>query len=260
MFGRKLYLHHHSYQYLNRFRLLAKLLFAICGKRAVHIVACKKMACDLKRLYPVATEIQIISGIAALESWNCEAPHRNQIRSIGFLSNISIEKGILEFLEVAAWADRARLPLCFLLAGPFQDEKVRRFVEERVAALNNVSRIGAVYGGDKRAFFDSIDVFLFPTSYADESEGLVIHEAMSRGVPVIAYSRGCIEEIVTDQVGLQMAPTEDFVAGTVEKIKEWYSNPQAFQLASQAAARRFCQARSLHMKQMNALCAELAGQ
>lgn len=260
LFGRNLYLHHHSYQYLNQFRWLAKLLFAIAGKKAVHIVACEKMACDLKRLYPVVTEVRIISGIAALELWDGEIRHRDQIRSIGFLSNISIEKGILEFLDVAAWADQARLPIRFLLAGPFQDEKARCLVKERLATLNNVSCIGAVYGRDKQAFFDSIDVFLFPTKYVNESEGLVIHEAMSRGVPVIAYSRGCIEQIVSDRVGLLLTPAEDYEARAVDKIKEWLSNPQAFQLASWASLNRFNEARSLHIRNMDALCAELVGQ
>jgi glycosyltransferase involved in cell wall biosynthesis len=259
LFGRKLYLHHHSYQYLNQYRWLANLLFAISGKDAVHIVACEKMASDLKRLYPVVTEIKIISGIAALEPWESNAIPRKRIRAIGFLSNISIEKGILEFLDVAAWADQAKLPIRFLLAGPFQDEKVRRLVEKRLAALSNITCIGAVYGGDKQAFFDSIDIFLFPTNYVNESEGLVIHEAMSRGVPVIAYSRGCIEQIVTDQVGRRFAPTENYVAGAVEKIKEWYLKQQEFQLASQASLNRFNEARLLHVKKMDALCAELVG-
>jgi len=62
LFGRKLYLHHHSYQYLDRPRWLSRLLFAVSGKDAVHVVACAKMANDLKRQYPVAHEIRIISG------------------------------------------------------------------------------------------------------------------------------------------------------------------------------------------------------
>lgn len=236
-------------------------LAVICDFRSksLHIVACEKMAQDLKRLYPVVTEVRIISGIAALDLWDGVVRHRDQIRSIGFLSNISIEKGILEFLEVAAWADQAKLPIRFLLAGPYQDGDVRSLVEERVAALSNVNWIGAVYGRDKQAFFDSIDIFLFPTKYANESEGLVIHEAMSRGVPVIAYSRGCIEQIVSEQVGLRLAPAEDYVAGAVDKINEWRLNPQAFQLASQASLSRFNEAKLLHTKKMDALCAELVG-
>jgi len=260
VFGRNLYLHHHSYQYLNHFRWLAKLLFAIAGKEAVHIVACEKMARDLIQLYPVVTEVRIISGIAALAVWNNEVRHRQQIQSIGLLSNISIEKGILEFLDVATWAQRERLQIRFLLAGPYQDDKIRFMVEERVASLSNVTCMGGVYGSEKLEFFDSIDVFLFPTNYVNESEGLVIHEAMSRGVPVIAYSRGCIEQIVSDQVGLRLEPEQDYVAGAAAKIKEWLSSPTSYQLASQASLNRFNEARSLHIQNMDALCAELIGQ
>jgi len=257
VFGKNLYLHHHSYQYLNHFRWLTKLLFAIAGKQAIHIVACEKMACDLKQLYPMVTKIRIISGIAALEVWNSQVRHRDVIQSIGFLSNISIEKGILEFLDVADHSGQAQLPLQFLLAGPFQDDKVKYLVEKRISTLSNVTCIGAVYGNNKQAFFDSIDVFLFPTGYVNESEGLVIHEAMSRGVPVIAYSRGCIEQIISDQVGLRFAPEDDFVAGTVELLKKWLLNPEAFQLISQTALIQFNETRSLHVKEMEALCAEL---
>ena len=124
--------------------------------------------------------------------------------------------------------------------------------------LGNVTCIGAVYGDDKKAFLDLIDVFLLPSH--NESEGLVIHEAMSRGVPVIAYSRGCIEQIVSDQVGLGLAPEQDYVAGAIKKIKEWLTSPTSYQLASQASLNRFNEARSLHIQNMDALCAELIGQ
>jgi glycosyltransferase involved in cell wall biosynthesis len=256
-FGRQLYLHHHSYQYINHFRWLAKFLFFIAGKNAVHIVACEKMACDLKKQYLVISDVRIISGIVALEVWDSEVRLRNKVQTIGFLSNISIEKGIMEFLGVAAWAGQAGLPIQFLLAGPFQDEKVKSVVEAQMANLSNVTCIGAVYGADKHSFFDSIDVFLFPTRYINESEGLVIHEAMSRGVPVIAYSRGCIEQIISDQVGLKLAPSEDYIAGATDKINEWLSNPQIFQIVSRAAQNRFSEARFLNIKKMDDLCAEL---
>jgi glycosyltransferase involved in cell wall biosynthesis len=259
VFGRVLYLHHHSYQYLNQFSWLAKFVFSIAGKNTVHIVACEKMARDLKRLYPVVVDARIISGIAALELWGKEVRHREQVQSIGFLSNISIEKGILEFLDVATWAERERLQVRFLLAGPYQNDEIKFMVEERIATLSNVTCMGAVYGSEKLKFFDSIDVFLFPTNYVNESEGLVIHEAMSRGVPVIAYSRGCIEEIVSDQVGLRLAPEQDYVAGACGKIKEWLSSPTSYQLASQASLNRFNKERSLHIQNMDSLCAELIG-
>lgn len=259
VFGRTIYLHHHSYQYLNSFRWLAKLLFAVAGKKAVHIVACEKMACDLKDMYPIVSDVRIISGIAALDIWDIKVRERNKIESIGFLSNIAIEKGIMEFLNVAAWAEAAHLPVHFQLAGPYQDDNVKTLVNTRLQSLGNVTYIGPVYGMDKLAFFDSIDVFLFPTKYINESEGLVIHEAMCRGVPVIAYSRGCIEAIITDQVGLCLAPADDYVAGVMNKINEWLVNPQAFQSVSLAALDKFNNTKLLESVKMDALCTELVG-
>ena len=255
LFGRKLYLHHHSYQYLDRPRWLSRLLFAVSGKDAVHVVACAKMANDLKRQYPVANEIRIISGIAALEPWKAEVTPREQVKTIGFLSNISIEKGVLEFLEIASRADRAKLPIRFLLAGPYCDDEVKRLAEVRLAVLPNVTCVGAVYGSDKLAFFDSIDIFLLPSH--NESEGLVIHEAMSRAVPVIAYSRGCVEQIVSDSVGLRLAPAADYVTDALNKIDDWLSKPEVFRSVSQAAFGQYCEASAMHIGRMDDLCAEL---
>lgn len=255
VFGRNLYVHHHSYQYLDRPRWLSRLLFVVSGKNAVHIVACEKMANDLKRLYPIVSEVRIISGIAALEPWKNEVTTRQQIKIIGFLSNISIEKGVLEFLEIASRADQAKLPIRFLLAGPYHDDEIKCLVEAQLAVLPNITCVGAVYGSDKLAFFDSIDIFLLPSH--NESEGLVIHEAMSRAVPVIAYSRGCIEQIVSDPVGLRLAPAADYVTAAINKIGDWLANPSAFHLVSQAAFRQYCEARTTHMGRIDELCAEL---
>lgn len=257
LFGKKLYFHHHSYQYLNQSRLVAKFLMAVGGKNAIHVVACEKMARDLRRLYPIIGEVRIISGIAALELWKNDIVQRNEMQSIGFLSNISIEKGVLEFLEVAERASQRRMPLRFLLAGPFQDEEVREIVEKRITNLKNIAYIGAVYAEQKQAFFDSIDLFLFPTRYVNESEGLVIHEAMGRGVPVIAYSRGCIEQIVSEQVGLPVNPSADFVAITIDKITEWLAQPLAYQSISKSALSQFRQAQTFHRRGLESFCADL---
>lgn len=258
LFGKRLYLHHHSYQYLNEHRWIAKRLMATAGSEAVHIVACEKMSADLKRCYPVVKQTRVISGIAALELWGSEVRQRREIQTAGFLSNISIEKGIIEFLAVAECAQQAELPLRFMLAGPYQDNAVRQLVEGRMASLNNVIYLGPVYGQAKRDFFDSIDVFMLPSH--NESEGLVIHEAMSRGVPVMAYSRGCIEQIISDQVGLRLVPADDFVGQTVKKIQEWLAEPALYQRVSRNALRQFQQAQALHINNIEELRAELLGQ
>ena len=51
-------------------------------------------------------------------------------------------------------------------------------------------------GSTRSAFIGSLDIFLFPTNYANEAEPLVIYEAMRRGVYVIACDRGAISEML----------------------------------------------------------------
>lgn len=255
VFGRKLYLHHHGYEYLIRHKWLSWLLFRVAGRDSIHVVACEKMASDLCCLYSYVKQVRVVSGIAVLDDWKDDVNLRTHVHRIGFLGNISIEKGILEFLSVATLADHARLSIKFLIAGPYMDDKTKRLVESRVSALSNVCCVGPVYGSEKRSFFDSIDVFLMPSH--QESEGLVIHEAMSRGVPVIAYSRGCIEQIISDHVGLCVAPVDVYVEAVINKLKEWQANPHSYQLVSQAALMQYNNTRLLESVKMDALCAEL---
>lgn len=237
LFCRKLYLHHHNYKYLSEFRLLTWLLCLFSGKKAVHIVACDKMAADLNRLYPRASLKIIVSGISMLDYFGADSISRDKVQSVGFLSNVSFDKGIVEFIEVAERANKLGLKLKFIIAGPYQNNNVKRFVESRIALLNNISYVGPVYGSDKKKYFDSIDVFLFPTKY--ESEGLVIHEAMSRNVPVIAHSHGCIEQIITDQSGLCLALSENYVNSAIDKIIHWVKNPAVFKIISRGAGEQY---------------------
>ncbi|EQD34016.1 Glycosyl transferase, group 1 domain protein, partial [mine drainage metagenome] len=91
----------------------------------------------------------------------------------------------------------------------------------------------------KNAFFDGIDTMIFPTLYANEAEPLVIHEAMQHGLPVIAYGRGCIPEVVTPECGRVIPPDEAFVPAALAQVAAWMQAPEMFQAASSAAAARF---------------------
>lgn len=253
--GAKLFLHHHSYLYLNRVRRLTRLLLTIAGPKAVHIVSSNNMARDLQGLYPVVSEVRVISGIAAIDDWQEPIRQRSELRTLGFIGNISKEKGIVEFVEAAIWADRERPALRFLLAGPYHSNEARAFVESKAALTGNMRYVGAVYGDAKRRFFDEIDVFLFPSH--NESDPLVMHEAMSRGVPVIAYYRGCIEQTISDKVGLGVQPSDAYVEKAKERILLWIDNPAAFRQVSEAATTQFRAARALHSSNMESLCGEL---
>ena len=70
-----------------------------------------------------------------------------------------------------------------------------------------------------------------------KSYGLVIIEALSRGVPVIASARGCIGSYLTAPAGHAIPPSAAFAETALASIVAWISEPDAYGRASEAALR-----------------------
>lgn len=196
--------HHHSYAYLNRRSRLTALTFHAMGP-ARHIALCDDMQERLCRQYNLPKSRTLVLSNAAFMKEACkpaaEVPAaRNQEQanevSIGFLSNITAEKGIFDFFA-AADAARVQSPdLKARIAGPVAPDIQPRFNQE-LAQRPWAEHIGPVYGQDKQDFFNSIDLLVFPTRYANEAEPVTILEALQAGVAVVAARRGCIGSMLT---------------------------------------------------------------
>ena len=245
MRGMQVVLHHHSFAYLNARKLIAQALIISAGPSAVHIALSLRMAERLQTVYKTTQVISISNAAFLLSNETLQIKPRLQPRTLGFISNITVEKGIPEFLNLMVAIQAKNLPLKAKIAGPFQDSQTESNVRTYLEILYNVEYVGPKYGADKDEFFAGIDILLFPTRYKNEAEPLIIHEAMSRGIPVVAYGRGCIPEIIEANCGLVVPPADDFVSAALAQICTWIDSPQTFQDTSIAAAERF-----------EALCAE----
>ena len=256
----RIFLHHHSYAYLDQRKVLTTLLVFIAGLDATHIALSVGMAARLQRNYHQAKQVVAISNSVLLleEAGSFTAPH-HALAKIGFLGRIAAEKGVLEFLAVAEKLEAIGSPVRAILAGPFQDAKIERLVRERLTRLRTVEYVGPKYGQDKEAFFRDIDVLLFPSRYVNEAEPLTIHEAMMHAVPVIAYGRGAIGEIVSSVCGLVIDPTEDFVSHAVAQLQAWEESPQVLQQASKAARERYLAICAENKERWEFVRAELCG-
>jgi glycosyltransferase involved in cell wall biosynthesis len=237
--GIRLFLHHHSYAYVERPSLLTAILVRAAGKAACHVTQSAGMSARLAELYGAGTTAWISNAAFLLEPESGTRRQRCSVETLGFISNISEEKGVFDFLDLIAIAGEAGHPIHGRIAGPFQDENTERRVRQYLSALPNVSYEGPKYGVDKDEFFSSIDVLVFPTRYRNETEGIVNHEAMSRGIPVIAYGRGCIPEFVESDCGLVVRPEQEFVPVSLAQIEAWLTDPESFERATVAAAQRF---------------------
>jgi len=247
--GLGMFLHHHSYAYLDFPNRLTRRLIRVAGPAAVHITLSPGMASRLRATYKA---IQIVPVSNSIFSISSVGQHKYSIhqefKTIGYLGNISREKGVFTFLDLMAHLESLGLPLRAKIAGPFQDLQVEKQVHNRISQVSMTSYVGPKYGEEKEAFYSGIDAFVFPTQYANEAEPLAVHEAMSHGLPVIAYGRGAIPEIVGPDCGLVIDPGAPFVPAALGQIRLWYEKPELYRAASSAAIRRFNQTRQANIR------------
>ncbi|MBH0200385.1 MAG: glycosyltransferase family 4 protein, partial [Nitrospira sp.] len=128
----------------------------------------------------------------------------------------------------------------FVFAGPWSHAEDKRWADEFIARQGieaYVSFAGQVDAEEKRALFDSADIFVFP-GVQQEGQPLVVIEAMAAGVPVIFTDRGCIRDTVSDgEAGLEV-PIGD-VQHLAERILWLLGHPEQIKIMGARARTRF---------------------
>lgn len=141
---------------------------------------------------------------------------RKTIERIGYLSNYIIAKGIVTFVDIAK--EFRNKDVEFVSAGKDADctkEELLSLVDFH--GLVNFKVNGPKYNDDKWTFLDSLDVLLFPTTYPNECSPLVLLEAMSRGVLVISFNEGGIEDMLPKDT-LCLVSDKNMMIATLNKL------------------------------------------
>ena len=73
----------------------------------------------------------------------------------------------------------------FRIAGPFEDESIKREFNARAGSLKNIRYFGPLYGAEKEKFFEGLDAFVFPTHYRNEAEPLVLLKIVVPALTVV---------------------------------------------------------------------------
>jgi glycosyltransferase involved in cell wall biosynthesis len=226
-FRQRAFIHHHSFAYINSSTIINKVLFSLLRKQT-HIVLSRGMAAALARRYSLDERKVIIMSNAAffaeapvnprpVPSKGAETPVR-----VGFLSNITFDKGFVEFFDVLERLRYLNVEYRAYIAGPVAPEAHQAF-DRLCASGSDVEYIGGIYGEAKDQFYRQLDILLFPTKYANEAEPLVIHEALRSGVYVIACNRGAIADTLDNGAGLVFI-LESFVDSAAECIRSLSSD------------------------------------
>ena len=116
--------------------------------------------------------------------------------TIGFLGNVSKEKGIIEFLDVAyaLLENNAYALFCVIGDGPLL-EWARRYAK-KLKIQKNIVFTG--YVEDVRKYLTQIDILFFPTHH-HEGLSLALLEAMAMGKIVVARDIGGNRELIIDK-------------------------------------------------------------
>jgi glycosyltransferase involved in cell wall biosynthesis len=246
-FRQRIFIHHHSFAYINASSFLNRCFFA-CVRDEAHIVLSHGMAAALNERYGLdSKKLHVVSNAAFHDSAVREygAPAQDSAAAplqIGYLSNITHEKGFVEFFEILARLRHHGTDFRAHIAGPV-DSASRAQFENLLGAAANVEYHGAVYGEKKLQFYRQLDVFVFPTKYVNEAEPLVLYEAMDAGAYVIACDRGAIREMLADDAGLVLA-SADVVDAACKRIRELSDDRSALAMARQISLTRIHQIRA----------------
>lgn len=251
--GQRLYLHHHSYAYITRRSSLMAMLLRLGSDGTTHIVLAPEMGQALANRYGRCLDVIVLSNIALLPDPE-EVPIGQPDRplTVGLLSNLSPEKGLLTFLELMKQAKRRGMNLRGVLAGPASKIDQQR-IADAVENLNGALEYrGPMFGQEKRRFYEDIDVFLFPTEYANEAQPLVIFEALAAGRPVIANDRGCIRSQVGN-TGVVVDPCDNFIEAALIAFERRCFSGDRLAAASVTAIQTAAQERELAYQTLVAL-------
>lgn len=187
------------------------------------------------------TEAVVPNGIEDLAPSASPRTYGNQPIRLLFLGALRESKGILVLLEACQRLRDAGRSFHLTLAGPEAEsgllERIGRFRTEHEMEAQ-VTYTGPLTGAVKTVAYAHADVFVFPTFYEAETFGIVLLEAMSMSLPVVATRWRGTPEIVQDgRTGLLVPPRD--ARALAEAIISLIDHPEHLSAFGAAGRRRF---------------------
>lgn len=242
IFRGEIVLHHRSYGHIQQRTTAMVAIQRLVPSSALQVFLSESMADDFDTTYGITTRRYILSNAATLDFQPdpSQSIHRynDGIITIGFLSNLTHEKGFDEVVDTFEKLSKESHIYRFLIAGTPVDIAA----EERLAHLKKVipDRLdykGPVHGARKKAFYQECDIFLFPTHFYQEAQPNVIFEAMATGAFVVATPKGCIPAMLHEVPSTLVNEDEDLSIRLADAVRTFNLVPDKVRLHREIADR-----------------------
>lgn len=158
------------------------------------------------------------------ESSACEIPHEEVSTDpcFVFIGLLTEDKGIFDLVEIARLLrDKGHRFTLWIVGEGLPDEVARlRQLISRYDLDKFVRLPGVLIGEQKFALLRRATIFVFPTFFRAETQPTVVMEALSVGLPVVAYDWRGINTMIDQGVNGYLVPVRDIEAfcGSIERI------------------------------------------
>lgn len=191
--------------------------------RCAHIIAPSEAAMKSLHRHRVATPITIIpSGnpspsVFSRDEARRRAGVRPDERILLYVGRIAKEKNMSTLFEMAQIVMRERDDVRFILVGDGPHRAECQRIARDLGIGDRVKFVGPVPRESVDEYYAAADLFVF--SSMTETQGLVIGEAMTFGVPAVAvHGGGASDSIINDENGYVVANNPAQFAETVLRI------------------------------------------
>jgi glycosyltransferase involved in cell wall biosynthesis len=156
--------------------------------------------------------------------------HGAHVPMVLFLGRLTLQKGPIQFLEMAEKVHQYRPEVQFVVAG--EGNMLGEMVEKtkQLALERNVTFLGRVDSSEAHRLYSSADCFVMPS--LSEPFGLVALEAIFHGTPVVISKQSGVSEVVGHGFKVDFWDTDKMADCVLTVLRE---QPLAMQLRSQAS-------------------------
>lgn len=255
--GSRILLHHHSYSYIRERRMRMIALAVAAGPRAHHVVLSHSMAGDLMRSAPEVRRTLVVNNAGFVDQSLLDIPLKEDSADLvlGHLSNLTVEKGVGEVVDLAVALHRTGLPVRLIVGGPIADAESQVHLDRAERELGERFEYrGPLAGDSKIRFYAEISHFVFPSRYKHEAAPLVLYEAMAAGAVCVATRQGSIPEQLEGSPSILADNADSFVAEVLPAL----SRRAVTSVASAGSRQAFLQALSDFDRQMAAVVDTIA--